>query len=290
MSVCTFIFSCKLLNISKISDVIEKLSFFRNQGQSIGFVPTMGALHDGHASLIKKSVAENDYTIVSVFVNPKQFNNPEDLIKYPRHPEKDAEFLASLGVDIAFFPLEEEIYDASYQPVAVDLGRLGEVMEGKMRPGHFDGVVQVLSRLFKIIQPQKAYFGLKDFQQVAVVKKMVQQLNLPVEIVPCPIFREISGLAFSSRNQRLSEKQRKEAVFISRSLQHAKELAKSNSPQKVVELMQKEYAESTLELEYFEIVDPITLESLNENWVPNAVACVVAYCGDVRLIDNMTLN
>ncbi|MBN9292461.1 MAG: pantoate--beta-alanine ligase [Flavobacteriia bacterium] len=290
LSACVEINCCKLLVINNVSDLTLQISELKSLGKKIGFVPTMGALHIGHASLMKRSVRENDITVVSIFVNPRQFNNPEDLAKYPRTIETDIEFVEKTGVDIVFIPEEDDVYPVNFSVPEVDLGRLEVLMEGRMRPGHFDGVVQVLTRFFQLVQPDNAYFGLKDFQQVAVVRKMVEYLHLPVNIIACPIYRESSGLAFSSRNQRLTEAQKEEALFIYKSLLKAKELAKKMTPVQIAEIMKQDYSDSSMELEYFEIVDPVTLESLTDEWTPDAVACVVAYVGEVRLIDNMQLN
>lgn len=278
-----------MLIINTVSDLLIKITKLKNNQKSIGFVPTMGALHLGHGSLMERSVQENDISIVSIFVNPKQFNNPSDLEKYPRTIENDIAFLKNSGVDIVFIPTVADIYAEDFIAPKVELGQLELLMEGKMRPGHFDGVVQVLVRLFALVQPTNAYFGLKDFQQVAVVKKLVDVLRLPITIVPCPIYREKSGLAFSSRNQRLTREQKKQAVFIYQSLLKAKELSDQKSPEEIMQIMQEIYETSALDLEYFEIVNPSTLNTLTTNWIKNSVACVVAYVGDVRLIDNMAL-
>lgn len=214
MSLDSFRKTHKLLIINSVADLRQKVEELKDTGKTIGFTPTMGALHFGHASLMEKSLQENDVSIVSIFVNPRQFNNADDLDKYPRTIENDLQLLEQLNIDIVFTPSVDDLYDADFIAPKVDLGRLESLMEGKMRPGHFDGVVQVLTRLFQLTQPDKAYFGLKDFQQVAVVKKMVDLLKIPVQIIDCPTFREPSGLAFSSRNQRLSEEER-ETAFLS---------------------------------------------------------------------------
>lgn len=279
-----------MLIISTVSDLLIKITELKNSQKSIGFVPTMGALHLGHGSLMEQSISENDISIVSIFVNPRQFNNPTDLEKYPRTIESDIDFLKNVGVDIVFIPTVADIYAEDFVAPKVALGQLELLMEGKMRPGHFDGVVQVLTRLFALVQPTNAYFGLKDFQQVAVVKKLVAELQLPINIVACPIYREKSGLAFSSRNQRLSEDDKKKAVFIYQSLLKSKEFSNQKTPQEIMKMMQELYAQSELELEYFEIVNPLTLNTLTDDWVKNSVACVVAYIGGVRLIDNMALT
>ena len=263
------------------------------QGKSIGFVPTMGALHAGHASLVKQACAENAVCVVSVFVNPTQFNNKEDLLKYPRNIKKDAELLADLGVDFVFAPTPEEMYsqEEMQQEFAFDFAGLDQVMEGKMRPGHFNGVVQVVSRLFDLVQPTRAYFGEKDFQQLAIIHHMVERSSLSerytgLKIVDCPIVRETSGLAMSSRNERLSEQEKQTAVTISQtlfaSLQWAKTASVKEVQQRVIDTIN---AVDGLEVEYYEIVDKNTLQP-TDVW-DNAVGCVTVYCGPVRLIDNI---
>ena len=263
------------------------------QGKSIGFVPTMGALHAGHASLVKQACAENAVCVVSVFVNPTQFNNKEDLIKYPRNIKKDAELLADLGVDFVFAPTPEEMYsqEEMQQEFAFDFAGLDQVMEGKMRPGHFNGVVQVVSRLFDLVQPTRAYFGEKDFQQLAIIHHMVERSSLSerytgLKIVDCPIVRENSGLAMSSRNERLSEQEKQTAVTISQtlfaSLQWAKTASVKEVQQRVIDTINNV---DGLEVEYYEIIDKNTLQP-TDVW-DNAVGCVTVYCGPVRLIDNI---
>jgi pantoate--beta-alanine ligase len=263
------------------------------QGKSIGFVPTMGALHAGHASLVKQACAENAVCVVSVFVNPTQFNNKEDLLKYPRNIKKDAELLADLGVDFVFAPTPEEMYsqEEMQQEFAFDFAGLDQVMEGKMRPGHFNGVVQVVSRLFDLVQPTRAYFGEKDFQQLAIIHHMVERSSLSerytgLKIVDCPIVREASGLAMSSRNERLSSEEKQTAVTISQtlfaSLQWAKTASVKEVQQRVIDTINNV---DGLEVEYYEIVDKNTLQP-TDVW-DNAVGCVTVYCGPVRLIDNI---
>ena len=263
------------------------------QGKSIGFVPTMGALHAGHASLVKQACAENAVCVVSVFVNPTQFNNKEDLLKYPRNIKKDAELLADLGVDFVFAPTPEEMYtqEEMQQEFSFDFAGLDQVMEGKMRPGHFNGVVQVVSRLFDLIQPTRAYFGEKDFQQLAIIHHMVERSSLSerytgLKIVDCPIVRENSGLAMSSRNERLSEQEKQTAVTISQtlfdSLQWAKTASVKEVQQRVIDTINNV---DGLEVEYYEIIDKNTLQP-TDVW-DNAVGCVTVYCGPVRLIDNI---
>jgi pantoate--beta-alanine ligase len=275
---------------SKITELQEHISKLKSEGKTVGFVPTMGALHYGHISLVSLAMRQCDVTVVSIFVNPTQFNNPDDLLKYPRTLESDVELLSTINCDIVFAPTVEEMYPENRKAIQLDLGNLANLMEGKFRPGHFDGVVDVVSRLFEIVNPTKAFFGLKDFQQVSVIRFMTSKLNLPIEIVACPTLRETSGLAMSSRNMRLSEIEKEDALHIYKSLQLAKELAVAYSPSEVKEKVIEFFETGNLKLEYLEIVDPITLESLNSEWVNGSTACIVAYCGEVRLIDNLQLN
>ena len=279
--------------ISTKQELINQMAACVRQGKTIGFVPTMGALHDGHGSLVKQACAENDVCVVSVFVNPTQFNNKEDLLKYPRNIVKDAEFLANLGVHFVFAPSPEEMYspEEMNQEFSFDFAGLDQVMEGKMRPGHFNGVVQVVSRLFDLVQPTRAYFGEKDFQQLAIIHHMVERSSLSeryagLKIVDCPIVRENSGLAMSSRNERLSEQEKQTAVAISKtlfdSLQWAKTASVKEVQQRVIDTIN---AVDGLEVEYYEIVDKDTLQP-TDCW-NNAVGCVTVYCGPVRLIDNI---
>jgi pantoate--beta-alanine ligase len=274
-------------------DLMNQMAACVRQGKTIGFVPTMGALHAGHASLVKQACAENAVCVVSVFVNPTQFNNKEDLLKYPRNINKDAELLADLGVDFVFAPTPEEMYtqEEMQQEFSFDFAGLDQVMEGKMRPGHFNGVVQVVSRLFDLVQPTRAYFGEKDFQQLAIIHHMVERSSLSerytdLKIVDCPIVREASGLAMSSRNERLSDEEKQTAVAISQtlfaSLQWAKSASVNEVQQRVIDTIN---AVDGLEVEYYEIVDKDTLQP-TDNW-DNAVGCVTVYCGPVRLIDNI---
>ena len=267
----------------------------KNVGKSIGLVPTMGALHEGHASLVRRAVSENNVCVVSVFVNPTQFNNKEDLAKYPRNIERDAELLSSIGAHYVFAPTPEEMYSAEEMnnTFAFDFAGLDQVMEGKMRPGHFNGVVQVVSRLFYLVQPDKAYFGEKDFQQLAIIHHMVERSSMAgtfgkLKIIDCPIVREASGLALSSRNERLSAAEKQTALAISKtlfeSLKWAKEAGATVAAvqQRVIDTIN---AVEGLEVEYYEIVDQTTL--LPTNTFHHAIGCVTVYCGPVRLIDNI---
>ena len=273
-----------------IQDLKAELKAYRNEGKSVGLVPTMGALHAGHASLVERSVRENDVTVVSVFVNPTQFNDKNDLAKYPRTLEKDCELLEEKGATIAFAPSEEEVYPEpdtrvfSYPPT-------DEVMEGGFRPGHFNGVCQVVSKLFMMVEPDRAYFGEKDFQQIAVIKRMVEDQKFPLEICPCPIVREESGLALSSRNSLLTTEEKDIAVNISKTLFASLEYAKNHSLEET-----KQWVIDTLngidglEVQYYEIVDGTSLASLKE-WEDSedVVGCITVFCGQipVRLIDNI---
>ncbi|MDL2289829.1 pantoate--beta-alanine ligase [Paludibacteraceae bacterium OttesenSCG-928-F17] len=258
-------------------------------GKSVGFVPTMGALHDGHIALVRRCAAENDYCIVSVFVNPTQFNNASDLEKYPRTLTKDAELLEEAGCYLVFAPDAEEMYsnDELENTFEFDFGGLDKVMEGRFRPGHFNGVVQVVSKLFDLVKPERAYFGEKDFQQLAIIRRMVEVMNYPVEIVGCPIIREESGLAMSSRNQRLTEEQRKKAANIYRFLSESLNFAGSKSPEEVSAWVIDSINEiDGLEVEYFDIANAKTLQTI-DRWNDNCIGCIAVYCGEVRLIDNI---
>lgn len=257
-------------------------------GKSVGFVPTMGALHQGHISLVKQAVSENPVVVVSIFVNPTQFNDPNDLERYPRTLENDMKLLEPTGCSIVFAPTAKEVYPEPDKR-KFNFGILEQVMEGKHRPGHFNGVAQVVSRLFDMVKPTKAYFGLKDFQQLAIVKNMVKQLQLPVEIVPCAIIREESGLAMSSRNELLTEEQRKNATVISETLFKAKELKGQKSVQEITDWVTETINKNPfLDVEYFEIVDDEQLQPV-KNWDEKStkVGCVAAFCGKIRLIDNI---
>lgn len=282
-----------LLNImvvlNTVSDLQDAINSLKAEGKSIGLVPTMGALHEGHISLVKESIDQNDITVVSVFVNPTQFNNQEDLIKYPRTLEADVKLLGNAGVDIVFAPSVEEVYPEPDTRI-FDFGLLDKVMEGKHRPGHFNGVGQVVSRLFDLVKPNNAYFGEKDFQQLAIIRELVNQNGYPITIVGMPIIREESGLAKSSRNQRLSESQKQDAVAISKTLfksvDNVNLKSVSSTIKDVVDTINKV---PSLEVEYFEIVDGLTLQKIT-SWEDTnyAVGCITVFCGDVRLIDNVT--
>ena len=274
--------------VHTIQELRAELDIQRKAGKKIGFVPTMGALYEGHASLVKRAVAENDVVVVSDFVNPTQFNDKNDLLKYPRTLEADCELLEKEGAAYVFAPSVEEVYPEpdtrqfSYAP-------LDTVMEGKYRPGHFNGVCQVVSKLFMMVEPDKAYFGEKDFQQLAIIREMVKQMNFPLEIVGCPIVREADGLALSSRNARLSEEERLQALSISKTLFQSKEYAATHTVEETQKFVEEGIAAAEgLELEYFELVDGTTLQKISTWDETNyAVGCITVYCGEVRLIDNI---
>lgn len=271
-----------------IVEVRQFIQDCRKNQLKIGFVPTMGALHQGHLSLIRKAKSENDIVVASIFVNPIQFNNKEDLQKYPRTLEKDADLLESVGCDAIFAPSESEMYPEADTTV-YDFGSLAEVMEGKFRPGHFNGVAVVVKRLFDIVQPDNAYFGEKDYQQLQIIKSLVKQKNIPVIINPCPIVRETDGLAMSSRNIRLTEDERNVAPFIYQTLLQAKEKANQLNPAELTQWVIKQIeSQDLMTTEYFEIVDSTTLLPVTE-WknCEHAIGCIVVFLGSVRLIDNI---
>jgi pantoate--beta-alanine ligase len=249
----------------------------------------MGALHDGHLSLIAACVAENDVCVASIFVNPTQFNDKRDLETYPRTPEKDCRLLEQAGCDYVFMPSVEEMYPPGTDTGALNLGTVAQVMEGAFRPGHFDGVAQIVSRLFRIVEPRDAYFGEKDFQQIAVIREMVRQQELPVRVVPCPILREPDGLAMSSRNVRLTPGQRQIAPLIARTLKESSTFVPGKKVKEVNEwVVNTLNRTSPLRVEYYGIVDAITLLPVNEwNESDDVIGCIAVFCGEVRLIDNV---
>ena len=277
----------KLLTTTK--ELTADISALKTLGKTIGFVPTMGALHEGHFSLVCKCKSENDICVVSIFVNPTQFNNPNDLTTYPRTLEQDTKKLAELGCDMVFAPSTEEMYTNAETTTkfSFDFGGLDQVMEGPNRPGHFNGVVQIVSKLFDLVQPLRAYFGEKDFQQVAIIKRMVKVMGYDTMIIPCPIVRETSGLAMSSRNQLLSPEQKVTAAQISHILFESRQLIQCQSiPQVQSWVIEQINRVDGLQVEYFEIVDRDTLQPAN-SW-NNTIGCITVHCGNVRLIDNIT--
>lgn len=276
--------------VHTIKDLTQAISAAHTEGKSIGLVPTMGALHSGHASLIKRCSAENGFTVISIFVNPTQFNDPKDLETYPRTLDNDCKLAEEAGANLVFAPSVKEIYPEpdtrqfSYPP-------LDTVMEGIHRPGHFNGVCQIVSKLLTMASPDRAYFGEKDFQQLVIIQAMVKDLNLPVEIVPCPEVREPSGLAISSRNSLLSKDERKTAVSISRTLAESLNYAQKHSIKETQEWVVGTLNKiEGLKVQYFEIVDGNTLQSL-KRWDDShyIVGCITVYCGatPIRLIDNI---
>lgn len=274
--------------LSSIEQANQTLDGLRDSGKIIGFVPTMGALHEGHASLVKKALEENDIVVVSIFVNPTQFNDKNDLKNYPRTPEKDIALLNDLGVHYVFMPTESEIYPEP-DTRQFDFGILDKVMEGEHRPGHFNGVAQIVSKLFEIVKPHRAYFGQKDFQQLAIIRKLVQMLNLNIEIIACPILREKDGLAMSSRNLLLDPEKRASAPLISKTLFEARNKMLEMSVKNLIDwVVNSINRDSHLSVEYFELSDAITLEPIKD-WsdAEHIVGCIAVKAGNVRLIDNV---
>lgn len=276
--------------VTTVEALKQALADERQSGKTIGLVPTMGALHEGHASLVRRSVSENGCTVVSVFVNPTQFNDKNDLANYPRTLDADCALLERLGASLVFAPSVEEVYPEpdtrtfSYPPI-------DSVMEGPRRPGHFNGVCQIVSKLFLMVEPDRAYFGEKDFQQIAVIRAMVSDLKLPLEIRPCPIVREASGLAMSSRNTLLTAEEKLTAVHISQTLMQSVDYSQTHSPAETEQwVVATLNAIDGLEVEYFQIVNDTTLQPVAD-WAdaPGVVGCITVYCGrrPVRLIDNM---
>lgn len=278
---------------NKKADLINYLKENSLDKSSIGFVPTMGALHAGHLSLLKKSIENNSTTVISIFVNPTQFNNAEDLDKYPRTLENDVEKIKTVSDKILVYaPTVDDIYEGNTKSEHYNFDGLEHQMEGKFRPGHFDGVGTVVKRLFEIVKPTHAYFGEKDFQQLQIVKKLVEKEKIPVIIVGCPIFREANGLAMSSRNERLSEKEKKEATFIYKTISEAKKRFGTKSAKKVSDFVTKAFQNHPeFELEYFEIADEATLlPCIRKNKNKKYRAFIAVFVNKIRLIDTISLN
>ncbi len=275
------------------ADIKRFIKAKKDLNKSVGFVPTMGALHAGHLGLVKKALSENDFVIVSIFVNPTQFDNQEDLVKYPRTLEADVEKLHNLDRNIAVFaPTPEDIYGSNVTSETFDFDGLEFEMEGKFRTGHFDGVGTIVKKLFEAVTPDNAYFGEKDFQQLLIVKKLASKYHLPVNVVGCPIEREAHGLAMSSRNERLPASTRTEASFIYETLQKARMQFGTKSAMKVKEWVYKQFkSHSTFSLEYFEIADASTLKPVKRKYKNKKYRAFIAvYANDIRLIDNIPLN
>lgn len=274
--------------------LIQAIKTHFNLSQSskkIGFVPTMGALHQGHTSLIRQAMEENDIVVVSIFVNPTQFNNLEDLKKYPRTPEKDLEIIKNIDENVLVYrPAVDDLYDRKVISNHYDFGGLENEMEGKHRKGHFDGVGTIVSKLFKIVKPDKAYFGEKDFQQLQIIKKLVSIEKLPIEIVGCPIIREENGLAMSSRNTRLTDKEKYEAALIYQTLKEVKKNFKTDSIKDLYNFVSEQFlSHDFLQLEYFVIADEETLKEVYDKNAAKHRAFIAVFIGNIRLVDNIVL-
>ena len=294
-----------MIIFNSVQKLKNHLNTLRGQQKTIGFAPTMGALHQGHVSLIAAAKAQCDIVVCSIFVNPTQFNELSDLDKYPRTLDADSALLVSAGCDILFAPEVSEIYSAQELELKrqhledkswtmgkhVDFGLLDKVMEGALRSGHFNGVAQVVSKLFRIVEPNKALFGQKDFQQLSVIRSMVKQLEMPIEIIACPIVREKDGLAMSSRNTRLTEEERRKVPFIFKTLTYIYDTYKDSTVNEIIEEVELEFSiDDFMLLEYLEIVDAETLQPIDDfETAKSAVACIAVRLSNVRLIDNIIL-
>ncbi len=281
-----------MLIFERNSELKIHLDRIRAESRQIGFVPTMGALHAGHISLINESKKQGLFTVCSIFVNPTQFNDKKDLENYPRTPQADIEMLRQSGCDALFMPTTEEVYPKEDVRI-FNFGELETVLEGAHRPGHFNGVAKVVSILFDKVHPDLAFFGSKDYQQVMIVKALVKQLNLPIQIVPCPIIREPDGLAMSSRNMRLTKEEREAAKLIPLLLNESKIFFKAQKPISEIKafIASKLAQKSIYKLEYFEICDPENLQILTDkNEVKDGIALIACFVGNIRLIDNLILD
>lgn len=281
-----------MLVYKTIKEIKEHVSAIKSEDRTIGFVPTMGALHQGHISLINTSKGECDITIASIFVNPTQFNDKSDLENYPRTTESDIRKLEDAGCDVLFLPSVIEMYPENFNEELFDLGNLDKVMEGKYRPGHFNGVVTIVSKFFDIILPNKSFFGEKDFQQLAIIKYIVKHKNYPIEIVSCPTLREHDGLAMSSRNMLLEPKERRIAGYIHHTMVEAKKLIPELSVDKIQDWVRKKINDTALmKVEYFDIVNSETLVNIRD-WKDNCdkTGCIAVKIGKIRLIDNIKYN
>ncbi len=278
--------------LKRARELQQFLRTIREEGKSIGFIPTMGALHPGHLSLVDRAKQDRHFTVCSIFVNPTQFNDPKDLDLYPRTPGKDIRMLASVGADLVFMPPPGEIYPPGLKTgLDVSFGLLDKVMEGEFRPGHFQGVAQVVKRLLDLVGPDALYLGQKDFQQVALLRNMVQQLGLPVRIVMCPTLREADGLAMSSRNVRLSPELREKAPILFETLTATKDMLEDFHPEEIEHFALGRLSIPGFKPEYFEIVDGNTLQPVEDAAQTNYImACTAVWAGNVRLIDNLILK
>jgi len=284
-----------MLVFDKIIDIKRYLSDFRADNKLIGFIPTMGALHKGHLSLVENAKLENNIVVCSIFINPTQFNDKQDLEKYPRTLDEDKKMLIDSPCDVLFVPSVDEMYPIEDNKVEaannINLGTLDKLMEGKHRPGHFEGVIQIVRKLFEIINPNTAYFGQKDFQQLAIIKNMVKQLNLPVKVIGCPIIRESDSLAMSSRNIFLSKEERENAPLIYKTLVKVKQLSGKLSVHEIKDFVKKEIGKNKfMQLEYFEIINSHSLIPIDDiSTSEEKTACIAVKIGSVRLIDNIIL-
>lgn len=280
-----------VLIFTKIADLKSFIAEIKASGKTIGFVPTMGALHYGHISLIEASKKLTDLTICSIFVNPTQFNDKKDLERYPKTPKEDTELLKEAGCDVLFMPEANEMYPEKDSRI-FDFGYLDKILEGAHRPGHFNGVAQIVSKLFEIVQPHKAFFGSKDYQQVMIVKALVKQLNLSVEIIACPILREDDGLAMSSRNMLLTSEERSSASLIPQLMQKVNELKGKGEPvNNIIQFVKSELNKNSIyKLDYFSICDAETLQEIITFEKKKTVALIACFVGKIRLIDNIVLN
>ena len=275
--------------LTTIDNLVFTIRSLKEQGKRIGFVPTMGALHQGHLSLIKQGFGACDVVVVSIFVNPLQFNNSADFKSYPNTLDADLKLLGSFPNLYVFAPTFDELFHGQESDFKVELGEVATLLEGAWRPGHFDGVVQVVHALFRLVEPNAAFFGEKDYQQLAIIKIMVRKLGLPIEIMACPTQRSPEGLAMSSRNMLLNTEEKRQALIIWETLNYIKNNQAKYTPKQLQELGKIFFYSSHLRLEYLEIVCADTLESVS-NWETKNICCIAAYCGNTRLIDNLVLN
>ena len=278
-----------MIHFQTRSDLIAKINTLKNEGKSVGFVPTMGALHQGHLSLVDRAVEECDVVVVSIYVNPLQFNNPEDLKNYPNRLEDDFKLLSLYPDLLVFTPTFLDVFPLNDDHYKVDLGEVETVLEGAHRPGHFLGVGKVVYALFDLVNPHKAYFGSKDYQQVIVIKKLVEVLGLKVEVIECSTQRDPNGLAMSSRNLLLSPTEKMEAAIIFKTLKYCQENVSAYTPQKLQSIAKTFFNKGSLRLEYLEIVSAEGLKPIDD-WQQKSVCCIAAYSGKIRLIDNLVLN
>ena len=278
-----------MIHFQTRSDLIAKINTLKNEGKSVGFVPTMGALHQGHLSLVDRAVEECDVVVVSIYVNPLQFNNPEDLKNYPNRLEDDFKLLSLYPDLLVFTPTFLDVFPLNDDHYKVDLGEVETVLEGAHRPGHFLGVGKVVYALFDLVNPHKAYFGSKDYQQVLIIKKLVGVLGLKVEVIECSTQRDPNGLAMSSRNLLLSPTEKMEAAIIFKTLKYCQENVSAYTPQKLQSIAKTFFNKGSLRLEYLEIVSAEGLKPIDD-WQQKSVCCIAAYCGKIRLIDNLVLN